>query len=180
MDSIIYRINSSYEIVYTSSMWNSFARENLGEDSIEKMVMNNNLMDFISDPETREIYKMLVEKAKKTKTTVKVPFRCDAPGLRRFLVMEIEQLENGLTEFRSILKKSEKRKNVRLLERNIPRSDDFVKICSWCKKVYISETDSWAEAEEAVIQMKLFEMKKLPGLTHSMCDNCYNELSKDI
>lgn len=161
-------------------MWNSFAKGNHGEDNTNKMVMNNNLMDFISDPETREIYRMLVEKAKKTKHTVKVPFRCDSPEDRRFLVMEIEQLENGLIEFRSILKKSEKRKTVRLLERNIPRNDDFVKICSWCKKVYIPETDSWAEAEEAVIHMKLFEMDKLPSLTHGICDKCYNDLREAI
>jgi hypothetical protein len=93
--------------------------------------------------------------------------------------MEIKEDENLNIEFSSVLEKIEKREKVRLLEANIERSSDFIRICSWCKKVYLPDDDKWVEVEEAVKKMNLFDKKVLPMLTHTMCDNCFKELSED-
>ncbi|MGE4520534.1 MAG: hypothetical protein AB7E04_13625, partial [Desulfobacteraceae bacterium] len=120
-----------------------------------------------------------VEKVRKTKKSVSVPFRCDSPEYRRFLHMEIKEAGNGIIEFHSVLEKVEKRKKVRLLESDVERNSQFIKICSWCKKVYFENEKEWVEVEEAVKRMNLFDKKTLPMLTHTMCDLCFKELSED-
>ncbi|MCB9480636.1 MAG: hypothetical protein H6680_02255 [Desulfobacteraceae bacterium] len=178
MASLTYRINSNDEIIYVSSAWDKFAEENQGKENQSSLVLKQKLWDFISDPETAQIYLMLVEKVRKNKKTVKVPFRCDTSEFRRFLYMEIKEMDNGIIEFNSILEKIEKREKVLLLEKNVERSNEFIKICSWCKKVYIENEDCWYEVEDAVKKMNLFGKKRLPMLTHTMCDKCFKELSE--
>jgi hypothetical protein len=179
MASLTYKINKDDEIIYISSGWDNFALENSAEENKEKHVLGKKLWNFISDPETCQIYMMLVEKVRRTKSALKVPFRCDSAEFRRFLYMEIKEDENLNIEFSSVLEKIEKREKVRLLEANIERSSDFIRICSWCKKVYLPDDDKWVEVEEAVKKMNLFDKKVLPMLTHTMCDNCFKELSED-
>jgi hypothetical protein len=135
MASLTYRINSNDEIIYVSSAWDKFAEENQGKENQSSLVLKQKLWDFISDPETAQIYLMLVEKI-------------------------------------------EKREKVLLLEKNVERSNEFIKICSWCKKVYIENEDCWYEVEDAVKKMNLFGKKRLPMLTHTMCDQCFKELSE--
>lgn len=179
MASLTYRINENDEIIYISPGWDRFAIENCGEENKRTRVIKRKLWEFISDPETCHIYKMLVEKVRKTKKSVSVPFRCDSPEYRRFLHMEIKEAENGIIEFHSVLEKVEKRKKVRLLESDVERNSQFIKICSWCKKVYFENEKEWVEVEEAVKRMNLFDKKTLPMLTHTMCDLCFKELSED-
>lgn len=177
MSGIIYRINNNDIITYISSLnWNKFALDNSGFISIEENVLNKNIWDFISDPETSQIYKMLLDKVRVTGQNISVPFRCDAPEYRRFFIMEIKKAKKNLIQFNSIIKKIEKRKSIKLLENEISRSNQFLKICSWCKKIEVLHENKWVEVEEAIIKLELFKLEKLPMLTHTMCPRCFEEM----
>lgn len=177
MSKIIYKINNNDIItnISSSSKWNKFAIDNSGEKSIAKNVLNHNLWNFISDPETSEIYKMLLDKVRVTGKTISIPFRCDAPECRRFFVMEIKKPKKNLIEFNSILKKIEQRECVALLKTDTPRSKDLLRICSWCKKIELPNEKKWVEVEEAIIKLELFNQAKLPMITHTMCQHCFEK-----
>lgn len=179
MASLTYRIDSEDRIVFISPGWDNFADENFGQTSKSHNILGKKLWEFIKDPQTSQIYIMLVEKVRKTGEKIKVPFRCDSPEFRRYLFMEIKELEGGIIEFNSILEKVERREKVRLLEEDVERSSDFVKVCSWCKKVYFEQDKKWYEVEDFVQKMNLFSEQILPMLTHTMCDSCFRQLSEE-
>jgi hypothetical protein len=88
--------------------------------------------------------------------------------------MEIFPLNHELIGFRSCILKEEPREPVALLDPVAVRSDELVKICSWCKRVQLDHSE-WVEVEEAVARLGLFHANQLPGLTHGMCPSCYED-----
>lgn len=181
MNSIIYKINNNDLITFISSnTWNEFANENESDHVREEHILNKEIWDFITDQETLEIYKMIVDKVRVTKKKIIVPFRCDSAQFRRLFIMEIEKHDKNSILFHSELQKIEKRISVKLFEHDSKRSEDFIKICSWCKKVEVHPQQEWLEVEEAIISLKLYEMEKLPEITHSICPVCHEKIMKDI
>jgi hypothetical protein len=88
--------------------------------------------------------------------------------------------EDGSVTFRSELLRTEPRSPVELLRSDIEeRSDEFIRICSMCKKIAISKT-KWEEVEVAVEQMQLFELKRLPQFTHGVCPSCYKVAMREL
>jgi hypothetical protein len=129
--------------------------------------------------ETRHLYQIMLEKVRKNNARIKVPFRCDSPAYRRFMELEIFTLDENLIEFRSRIVKLEFRPHVDLLDFSVDRSDEFVRICGWCKKIYVSEA-KLVEVEEAVEELNLFGETKLPQLTHSICPSCKESLTQSL
>ena len=101
-------------------------------------------------------------------------FRCDSPEKRRFLDLSIIPLKHNAVEFCSQVVRTESRKPVVLLKNDIERSDEFVRICSRCKKIAVSDTE-WTEVESAIIKLNLFEKERMPQLTHRLCQSCYDK-----
>jgi len=69
--------------------------------------------------------------------------------------------DDGSVDFKSEIIKEELREPVDLLRHGIERSNEFVRICSMCKKIAVTEIE-WEEVEIAVQKMKLFEMEVVP------------------
>ena len=90
--------------------------------------------------------------------------------------MEIAKPKKNVVLFNSVIKKTEYRLPVKLLEEKTERSSEFLKVCSWCKKLEIPHDKSWVEVEEAAIQIELHKLKKLPMMTHSICPVCNEEM----
>jgi hypothetical protein len=85
--------------------------------------------------------------------------------------MEVSGGPGGGVEFRTQVLSEEGREPQPLLERGRPHSEEFVRVCSWCKKVDVG--GRWAEVEEAVARLGLFDRPLLPQLTHGICEDCY-------
>jgi hypothetical protein len=54
----------------------------------------------------------------------------------------------------------------------------MVRVCGWCKKVDVG--GSWAEVEEAVTRLRLFDRPLLPQLTHGICEGCYDRMVETL
>ncbi len=80
-------------------------------------------------------------------------------------------------EFRSHLVAVEPRDSVTVLELDRPRSEALLTLCSWCNRGLIG--DRWAEIEEVVANLRLFEAK-VPQITHGMCPQCVAQLGADL
>ncbi len=47
--------------------------------------------------------------------------------------------------------------------------DEFLTVCSWCRS---AKFDSWMDATKVLQELRLFELRKPPILTHGICEPC--------
>jgi len=174
-ETIIYRIDNNNIIDWLSDNWQICSEENYGGNTCMPInVIGSPLFDFIHDIETLDLYKIILGRVRDRMRPSTFEFRCDSPEKRRFLDLSIIPLKHKAVEFCSQVVRTELRESVVLLKNDIERSDEFIRICSMCKKIAISDTE-WTEIESAIIKLKLFEKERMPQLTHSLCQSCFNE-----
>lgn len=179
-DTYVYRIDKDNVIEMVSDNWQSFVDENNGAGSCnQKNVIGLSLSDFIYGSETRYLYQIILKRVRDRKQTAKLLFRCDSPDIRRFLQLIIIPLENDAVEFRSHIIRTEKRECVNLLKNDVARSDIFIRMCSVCKKIAISDKE-WEDAEKAINTLKIFDNPPFPTITHGICQCCYNTVMSGL
>ena len=174
--TISYRIDSDNIIDSVSNNWSDFAEKNYGENICNPInVVGFSIFDFIQGAESKHLYEIILNRVRNYMRSATFQFRCDSPEKRRFLNLSIIPSTDYAVEFFSQVVRLESRETMGLLKNDIERSDDFVRICCMCKKIAISNTE-WTEIENAIIALKLFEMERLPNLTHGLCQACYDEV----
>jgi hypothetical protein len=173
MRQFIYRVDAQDRITFVDANWLAFATENGLPTLTADAVTGKVLWDFISDPTSRQFYKIFAGKARETGDIIAVPFRCDGPAQRRFMKMFIVPQPDGGLEFRSVLEREEARSQVTLFDANVPRNGNFISVCSWCRRTKVSD---WMEAEEAVRELQLFNRTRLPQISHGICPDCKKAL----
>jgi len=168
-----YKVDKNDIIVEVSENWRLFAEQNFGVPTcLPENVLGSSLWNHIYGLETQYLYKIILEKVRKNKRRVSFPFRCDSPEKRRFLRLSIIPIDDGSINFISEIIKEELRESVDLLRPGKEKSDEFIKMCSMCKRIAITDIE-WEEVEIAIKKMKLFEMEFVPQLTHGLCTSCY-------
>lgn len=172
MNAMRYRISSHDTIIEVNEAWVDFAVANGVPDLGPAQVLGQPLWHFISGVEVRHLYELLLSRVRHTQETLVLPFRCDAPALRRFMEMTMTALADGTVECVTRLVRTEPRDAVSLLTPGGEPGQPLLTICSWCKRVQLTET-AWVEIEEAVVRLGLFHRDTLPQLTHGVCHTCY-------
>lgn len=92
--------------------------------------------------------------------------------------MRVTPIADGEVLFVTDTLSIEKRPRVALLDVNVPRSNDLIRVCGWCKKVH--DGDCWTEVEEALGRLRLLEYSPLPLMTHGICENCFETVAAQI
>ena len=167
----VHRVDRNGRIRFVNDAWLAFAAENSWHTSASE-VLSSPLMEYISDPETQHIYRLLMERVRKKGDQVRFRYRCDSPDCRRLLEMRIHHdraLEQ--VEFRSRVLHAERRDPVTLLDFGLAgRTDSLLTVCSWCKAVEIDH--AWVEVEQAVQRLGLLAAQALPQISHGICPTC--------
>ncbi len=171
---IHYSVDADDRINFFDQPFREFGAENTVPDEEVASYMGKPISAFFAGSETRQIYKLLLAKVRSGRKLA-FPFRCDAPSLRRFLVMTMEPSGAGGVAFITRLLRVEDRQPVALLAANVLRNDEMVRMCSWCKRIVVD--DAYAEVEDAVIRLKLFSAMPMPRITHGICDTCYRHVT---
>lgn len=166
----IHTVDADGNIAAVNDEWVEFARENGAPELDRDAVVGRDIWGFIAGMETRHISRLLLDKAGRSGKGLTIPYRCDSPGLRRFMEMEIATAGNVIVEFRSRILKFERREPVLLLDPHAGRGGEFLTICSWCRRARLDSM--WVELDEAVKKLDLFSSASLPQLTHGMCQDC--------
>ncbi len=170
---IQYMINADDHIVYVGDGWWFFAEENgAGQDCYPPQLLGRSLWEFIAGEETRHLYRILIAKTRSKKAAVQVPIRCDSPDLRRQITIDLKSVGDGHIEFLCRTMRVEARTPVDLLRNDSTRSEQFVRICSFCKKIAVTAED-WIETERAIERLALFSAAILPRLSHGVCPACH-------
>lgn len=168
MKEFIYRINQADKIYFVNRDWIDFGIEN-GLNKPIAAVVESLLWSHIFDWTTRQLYFDIVGTIRKTNRTVKVPFRCDGPAVRRYMELEMSLLPEAHIEFKGRLLREEPREPMNVLDPSLARTSELLLMCVWCKKVKASE---WTEIEHAVKEMNLFDKTALPLISHVTCPDC--------
>ena len=168
-----YRIDRRNRITSVAGDWHAFAEENAWDGGYgPDQVMGHPLWDFIQGSETRHLYETIFIRVRAGNCVGPIPFRCDSPGERRFLTLLLSPLPGGRIELLSTVIRRESRPPVKVFDRGTERSDEFVRVCSMCKKIATSGNE-WVEIEEGIRRLRLFERDEMPGLTHGLCPDCF-------
>lgn len=172
MEQYRYTISQDDQMESVSEAWSTFAEENSATDLGPARIVGRSLWDFITDAETRQLYEHLFARVREVQASVSVPFRCDAPAIRRFMRLTIAPAGSGSLELVVHVVAEEERQEVELLDVSIPRDSDLITMCSWCLRVLVAP-DQWDEVEVAIERLRLFERRVLPGISHGVCPECF-------
>ncbi len=167
----IYQIDSVDSIIWVDASWSEFARRNGAPELCAGQVLGQRLPGFVAGDEVRHLWSLVIQRVREEDRAVTLPFRCDSPGRRRFMELDLEPLGQGRVEFAARLIREEPRDRVALLDRAVPRSDDTLPICSQCKRIR-DPRERWIEVEDGIRELDLFGAGVLPRLTHVLCDPC--------
>lgn len=168
---VSYQTNSAGEVVHINDAWLSFARENDWPIEINA-ILGQPIWRYIEHNEVKHLYRLLMDKAQRSHTTLKLPYRCDSPGARRYMQMELSfDQQQKHFNFDNLFLRIEKRVPLKLLDPKSHRNKTSLTICSWCKQVNIKE-NIWEEVEQAVTSLELFSVNKFPQLSHGVCPTC--------
>ena len=177
--SFIWTIDDGDKIVHVNDAWLAFAGENTAPQLTVAAVLNQPIWHFIQGQETVYLYNQIFGRVRAGKSPVKFPFRCDSPDCRRFMEMKLSLLSGDAIEFVSHILREEWRQPLDLLDASRDRSEEFLKICSWCKKIYIPG-QGWGEIEAAIEPLDLFGHHSMPRMTHTICDSCYGAIKLEL
>lgn len=178
-DNLIYHVNDTYEIVYLDEAWDSLVLENNAPQLCAENILGRNLFDFIADEKVRYLYHTMFEKILNAEISFKFTYRCDTPDRRRLFALETYRVKENVIELRNTLLSIELRNPIELLNPDTLKNDQYLRICSWCKKTQL-DNEQWVEIEEAIQRMRLFERRELPNLTHTICKPCFERQMAEI
>lgn len=167
----IYDLDAKDRIVAVNAEWLEFARENDASHLTRAAVLQRSLWDFVTGADARMIYATILGRVRTAQVAMRVPFRCDAPDLRRFMTMDVSLLPHNGARMSCRVLRAEPRVAVRWPDSAAAAERRLISMCSWCKRVRLP-TSEWVELEEAV---SLFERKpgeRMPGISHGICDTC--------
>lgn len=168
--TFVYRIDAGDLVVYVTPEWEAFANENKAPELTSEAVCGQPLSSFVVNMETRHLYRVMVDSVRRDRRTIVVPFRCDGPDVRRFMELTVSPRPDEHVQLEGRIVREEYREPVRLLDSSVSRTDEFVVLCSWCKRADV--TGDWVEVEEAVKLLELFNSLELPQITHGICPEC--------
>lgn len=172
----IHRIDAAGRICFINRPWREFASEN-GWEMGTSQVLGTELMGSITDPQTRHLYALLMDRIRQSGRKARFGYRCDSADMRRLMEMQVRYDERSRQfEFRSRVLCMERREPMALLDMRRPRqSEDTLSVCSWCKSVLAGQV--WIEVEQAVRKRRLFALDALPRITHGICPDCSKRIS---
>ena len=174
-----YEVDAALRLVRVDDAWADFAVANAAPELAQPVgAPDRTLLSYIADSTTRQVYQAMFDRARAEGRPLTVPLRCDAPDLRRFLELTIAPREGGGFRLDSTLVRSEPRPYVALLDTSLPRTDDVLRMCGWCKAV--EANGSWVTTERGVELLGLFERDALPMVTHGVCEECSERLAEEI
>lgn len=167
MSAVLYRIDRHDTIAETGGAWDAFARVNGGVPP----AVGRPLWHFIAGKDVRATWALLLRRVREGRIPVVFLYRCDGPGVRRLMQMELLADRIGSVQFRST--------TVSITETDTLSGRwetgsvrDTVLVCGWCGRVHAGD---WVQPGQAIGLLGLHESRQ-PRLSHGICESCAAEL----
>jgi hypothetical protein len=164
--AVLYRIDRADVLTDVGGAWDEFARANGGIGN----VVGRPLWHFVTGTNVRAAWSQLLRRARGLEVPLAFLYRCDGPGVRRLMQMEI-LAEDGFVAFCSTqIKAARADTYVGRWEQGTYR--DAVVVCGWCARVQL---EAWVAPEEAAAELGLTGGRPA-RLSHGLCETCAREL----
>jgi hypothetical protein len=172
-EALSYAIDEQDHLIRVDEGYYRFAEENGWPDAGSSL--GRTLWDYVSGRELVKLQRLLVRRVRDGVGDVELPFRCDAPHVRREMDIRILTRPGGrVVLFSARLRSEEERETLQpLLDVEVPRGEDVIEMCGWCDRFEVD--GEWVEVEEAARRLQLFNRAELPALSHGICPVC-NEM----
>lgn len=165
--AILYRIDGADVLTDAGGGWDEFARANGGIGQ----VVGRPLWHFVTGTDVRAVWSLLLRRVREVGGPLAFLYRCDAPGVRRLMQMELLADSDGYVAFRSTqIKAASVDTYVGRWEQGTCR--DAIVVCGWCARVQL---DSWVSPEQAAAELGLTG-GRAARLSHGVCETCAREL----
>jgi hypothetical protein len=175
----IWIIDAADKIVHVNNDWLAFAGENTAPQLTVTVVLNQPIWRFIQGQETSYLYQQIFRRVRAGKSPVTFPFRCDSPDYRRFMEMQLSILPGDAIRLMTHILREERRDPADLLDALQDMAREYLKICSWCKRLNIPG-QGWGEIEAAIVALDLFGHHPMRQMTHTICDSCRGALRLEL
>ena len=174
-----YTIDGDDVIRHVNDAWKDFALENHGQ-VLADGVVGSWLWQHLAGREVKPLYRALVERVRDRQVRIEVPFRCDAPDLRRHMALELIPLPASAVRFSCRVVTEEPLAPVKVLDPSLESDPHrMIRMCAWCKRIEGGAGD-WLELEEALSDLELFQMETVPGITHGVCPECQSVVLRGL
>ncbi len=171
---VVYNIDRDNRLCSFNDEWDRFALSNNSDGIVAGKLLGTNLLDHISDDTLRHLTEQLIDKVRKEAVAISLPMRCDSPDVIREMSIGLSPGGSGEVQFVVKLLRSELREPVAFLNPEAKRSDDFLSLCSWCKRVL--HEGAWKSLDDAIRLLSILEAERPPKVTHSLCADCRDTL----
>ena len=173
-----YCLDEADVIVSVDHWWLAFAQENNVAGLNETSVVGQVLWEFISDEPTQALYKEIHGHVRRSGNSITVPFRCDSPTLKRYMQLSISNRDAGQLLYESTLIRAVPQRRLAVLDPEQKRSNDFLTMCSFCKRSLI-EPSGWLDMENIALKLRLYEEQTVPELRYTVCPECADQVHKE-
>jgi hypothetical protein len=167
----VYVVDAQDRVASVNDAWAEFAAEG-GAPDLADQVVGQPLWEFIAGEQTEAIYRELFERVRRG-ATITLPYRCDSPTRVRECELELAPRGEGAIVCTTRYIAEYDQPPVPLHDPDVERTEEFLRMCSWCKRVQL---DEWVAPEEAVRRLGLFVGGPVPFVTHGICDDCLREM----
>lgn len=180
MDRLEYSVDQNGILTSVSAGWDAFARANDGRERVlAAEVLGQPLLHFITGETLKHLWANVMDRVASSGRSVRLPYRCDAPGLVRRMEVLIEPLAEGGLRLVSTVLDTEEQPYLAILDPALSRDrDNMLWICSWCKRLQVE--DRWIEVEQAAREFGLFEATEIPMITHGLCPGCERQIVAEL
>ena len=174
-----YAIDDRDVVVGVGGQWAEFATENGAAELVAPSV-DRTLWSYFDQDEVRELWQMVVAHVRAGRGTARLPFRCDAPGARRWFEMTVAPLSGDGVRFRSEMVFEQAREPVALLDTAAVRDSavEPITVCTWCGRG--AHGADWVEIDELLRAERLLERAALPAITWSICAACRDDMAAEL
>lgn len=170
--AVEYVIDADDAVIAFDGAWTEFARENDAPELAE-LSSGRQLWSYFGSGEVRELWQLLVGRVRAEQVEARVPFRCDAPSVRRWFEMTITPGDEDTVRFRSVNTFEQVRSTaVPVLDLHAERDQaaPAILLYSWCGRGH--DGTRWLDLEELVIEQRLLEQTRVPPISHGSCPEC--------
>ena len=166
--NIQYTINNNDIIASVNSDFIQFGKENSGDFFVPEAWIGTKILSCIDGDNTRMFHGLLLQKVRISRKTITYRYRCDAPGLARFMLMHIIP-ENNAVRYENIIE-DEVPINKVLFKTN--NSSGFSR-CSLCNRFKIGYSQ-WLDPAYQLPENKLFEW----NVSYEVCLDCRQRVGR--
>lgn len=176
--TVIYSVDRFDRIISVNREWVQVAYEYELEQLFTDRIIGQNLWRYLAKGVTQDLYRMVMERIRKTGEDVAFELRCDLPEKRRLYRLSMSLGDESSIIFRVDPVEFENRPEQEFFRSIVlGGKSELVNMCSWCCR-FKGQDGSWLEVEDFVALTPGTMSSDSTRISHSMCGDCYHRLTE--